>query len=294
VEELCEHWQDDADELNALFAQLCDACEPDSDVQYCMLQMGFFDLTQARRLRHKIEMIEEALIVDAKSIWWEWHENRVKMIIPRLTSEPAAAVAELKRFGLGCLWLVDCWVQLESLIQRESVSPGAAHRLASARSAVDSPCRSLSQSETNRLSRVYGLLAPSEPTEREILAFYADASQLPEGVNRPCVTPLPPRPECRTRVKAVIDRELPPLKALGRRVMVELDDPAREAFVNEAIARDKMRSYYLESKSRDERSFRQAYNTFKTKKTRRKSFALEYPLLAAEVEATRLKRNSRK
>ena len=126
VDEFCRLWKDDRDELNALFDQLCDACEPDNEFHFSLLQMGFFDLTEARRQRHIIEMIEEALIVDAKNIWWDWHENRVKMITPRLTSEPTAAVAELKRFGLGCLWLVDCWVQLESLIQRESAVPAAA------------------------------------------------------------------------------------------------------------------------------------------------------------------------
>ena len=64
--------------------------------------------------------------------------------------------------------------------------------------------------------------------------------------------------------------------------------------MNEAFSRDRMRSYHLESKSRNERSFRETYNAFKTKKTRRKGFALAYPLLAAEVEATRLKRGAKK
>ena len=208
-----------------MFDQLCDACEPDDAVELGLLQMGIFDLTEARRQRHIIEMIEEALIVDAKNAWWDRQENRVKMLTPRLASEPAAAVAELKRFGLGCLWLIDCWVQLESLMTRESAPSGADRHGASARKADDSSRQRLSHGETERLTRVYSLLARSEPTEREILAFYTDASRLPEGVNHACSTPLPPRPECRDRVNAVIERELPPLKAWGRRVLVEFDDP---------------------------------------------------------------------
>jgi hypothetical protein len=290
VDDLGRLWKDDPDELNALFAQLCDACEPENEIEIGLLEMGFSDLMEARRQRHTIEMIEEALIVDAKNVWWDWQENRVKMLTPRLTTAPAAVVAELKRFGLGCLWLTECWVQLESLLKRESASPGADHHDTGARKADDSSRLRLSQGETERLTRVYGMLAQAEPTEREILAFYADSSRLPEGVKYPCTTPLPSRPECRRLVKSVIERELPPLKALGRKVLIEVDDPAREAFVNEAFSRDKMRTYLLDSKSRNERSFRETYNCFKKKQTRRKGFALEYPLLAAEVEATRLKR----
>ena len=92
VDEFASLWQDDRDELSALFAQLCDACEPDNEVALGLLQMSIVSLSEARRQRHIIEMIEEALIVDAKNTWWDRQENRVKMLTPRLTSEPAAAV----------------------------------------------------------------------------------------------------------------------------------------------------------------------------------------------------------
>jgi hypothetical protein len=290
VDELSGQWQDDPDELGALFEQLCDACEPEHEIELGLLQMAFSDLTEARRQRHIIEMIEEALIVDAKNVWWDWHENRVKLLTPRLTTEPQVAVAELKRTWLGCLWLTECWVQLQSLLKRESASQDVARLDPSPPKQDDLVRRHLSQVETDRLTRVYGMLAQGEPRESEILAFYADTSRLPEGVTYPSSIPLPPRSECRKRVQAVIERELPPLKAYGRKLLIEYEDPALETYVNGFFSRDRMRSYLLDSRSRNERSFRETYNGFKKPKTRRKGFASEYPLLAAEVEATRLKR----
>jgi hypothetical protein len=290
VEELFGDWEEDPVELSALFDELYAACEPADPVERGLLEMSCIDLTQARRSRHFVELIEEALIVDTKNLWWDWQENGVKVSTAKLASEPATALAELKGFSSGYLWLIGCWEELESLVQRETAASDADRDKSVARKVRDSSRLRLSHAETERLTRVYGMLAQNEPTEREILAFYVDTSLLPKGSDYQCATPLPSRRECRRRVRAVIERELPPMRSFVGKAQSEVEDRAIAEAIEKLIARDKARTYLLESKARSEKSFRETYNCCKKNQTRRKGFARAFPLLAAELEAMRPKK----
>ena len=119
-------WKDNDEELTALFDQLCDACEPADEGEIGRLRLALSHLRTARReRRHLIEMIEEIVIIESKNFWWDLQQGKVQRSTALLVTEPARAVVELKRCALGCLWLIDCWLGLESLLERESASPGA-------------------------------------------------------------------------------------------------------------------------------------------------------------------------
>ena len=250
---------EDPAELRALLDQWYDAYRPVSPGEGHLVDMAVYDLIRIRRCRRFQESVEEKLIRATSNRWSVEQESELKKFTAMLATAPAAAVAELKRFACGCVWLIDCWEQLKSLMEREGATPDHAHEELTVFGLDDSNHQVLSSVETDHLTRVYCLLAQCDAKEHDILAFYRVRSLFPEEGEFPSIGNLPPRWHCRRRVRAVIGRELPPLRVLYEKLHVEYDRVALEAAVNEAISRDPQRAAVLRARRQCEKSFHANY-----------------------------------
>ena len=66
---------------------------------------------KAEQARHEWE------IISAPARWTEAREDRLVQLTALLTTDPATAARELKRFGHGCRWLLERWRALEHAIE---------------------------------------------------------------------------------------------------------------------------------------------------------------------------------
>ena len=259
IETLALPGEDPAD-LRALLDQWYDAYQPASPGEFHLVDMAVYDLIRIRRCRRCQETVEEKLIRNTRNRWSIARRRvRLEKFTAMLATDPAAAVVELKRFAFGCAWLIDCWEQLRSLVEREGATSVDGRGDLAVFDAVDANHQVLSSEETDYLTRVYCLLAQGDPKERDVLAFYRARSLFPEGSQLPSSGSLPPRWQCRRRVRAVIGREVAPLRVLYEKLQVEYDRPAQEIAVNEAIARDPQRASVLRARRQCEQSFHVNY-----------------------------------
>jgi hypothetical protein len=257
--------------LRALLDQWYDAYQPVSPGEFHLVDMAVYDLIRIRRCRRCQEAVEEKLIRDIRNRWSIEQEKELNRFKALLVTDPTAAVAELKRFAFGCAWLINGWEQLRSLMETEgetSVDVGAELPVFPVGDAIH---KVLSSEETDYLTRVYCLLAQDAPKEGDILAFYRAWSLFPEGGPLPSRGSLPPRWQCRRRVRTVIGREVASLRILYEKLHAECDQPALEAAVNAAIARDPHRASVLRARRQCEKSF---HANYKLLLEMRKGFAL--------------------
>jgi hypothetical protein len=276
-------------ELRALLDQWYAAYQPGSPAECHLVDMAVYDLIQIRRSRRYQESVEEQVIKDTKNRWSMEQEALVKKLRERLAHEPAAALAELKRFASGCAWLIGCWQRLEALIEREVASSVDNREELAAFEANGAHHEALSRDETDHLTRVYCLLAQGDTKEHAILAFYLAESCFPSGGPLPSSGSLPPRWQCRRRVRAVIGRELAPLRVLYEKGRVEYDLPALEEAVKEALRRDPKRSTVLRSRRQTEKWF---HANYKLLLEMRKNFTPPSALPGGPIAASPRKRSA--
>jgi hypothetical protein len=250
---------EDPTELRALLDQWYAAYQPVSPAEWHLVDMAVWDLIQIRRCRRCQEAVEEKLTREIRNRWWIDQENQVEKLKTMLAHQPAAAVAELKRFASGCAWLIDCWTWLESLVEKEGAALDGVREELEVFDADGTNRKVHGSDETDCLTRVYCLLAQREPTERDIQAFYRTRNMFPDEGHLPCSVSLPPRWQCRRRVRAVVGRELPPLRALYEKLQIEYDPSAHAAAVKKAHLRDPHRARVLRARRQSEKSFHVNY-----------------------------------
>ena len=148
----------------------------------------------------------------------------------------------------------------------------------------------LSTEETDHLTRAYCLLAQGDPKEHEIPAFYLVESRFPTGRPVPLQAPISHRAgSAAGRVRAVIGRELPPLRVICERRLAAYDQPAQAEAVKEALRRDARRASVLRVKKQNEKWFHAYY---KLLLEMRKDFVPPSALPAGPVAARARKRNA--
>jgi len=273
--------------LRALLDQWYDAYHPVSPGEFHLVDMAVYDLIRIRRCRRCQEAVEEKLIRATRDRWSIEQEGELEKFVAMLATEPATAVAELKRFAFGCLWLIDCWEQLRSLMEREGATSDDAREELTVFEAGDANHQVLSSEETDYLMRVYCLLAQGDPKEHDMVAFCRARSLFPEGGQFSSSGSLPPRWQCRRRVRAVVGREVARLRVLYEKLHVEYDRPAQEQAVNTALARDPQRASVLRARRQCEKSF---HANYKLLLEMRKNFAAPTALPGGPVAARDLRK----
>jgi hypothetical protein len=248
-------------ELHALLDQWYEVYQPAGVPECYLLETTVYDLFRIRRCRRWLDAAEAKQAVRTGENWRIEQENEVRRLESQLAAAPAATVAELKRSSHGCRWLIDCWERLEWLMERERRASGDEPEPMASHQRREPCSEAFTRKESDDLTRVYRLLAEGKPGERETLAFYIVASQFRDEADgeRPAGGDLPARPVCRRRVRAVIERELPPLRQHYDRLKAHSDLPAREQAVRRALARDPDLASVLRTKKQYERMFHENY-----------------------------------
>ena len=136
-----------------LLDQWYDAYQPVSPGEFHLVDMAVYDLIRIRRCRRCQEAVEERLICATGDRWSIEQEGELEKFVTMLATEPAVAVEELKRFALGCAWLIESWEGLRSLMEREGASSADVREELTVFDAGDANQQVLGSEETDYLTR---------------------------------------------------------------------------------------------------------------------------------------------
>jgi hypothetical protein len=186
-------------------------------------------------------------------------EDEVFHQVRLLETDPATAVMNLKRRARGVRYLVERWERLERLLSEEGTWYG-----------MDRNEAIQLQGYSSALTNIY-FAAPAWETWRDCLAAQPNPQPLDiELICEPDVVPkeiqdrdVPlwrPDPEaCRARLRALVERTLPPLRQLAATLRALEEEPERAAAQDTARAHlDKQHPKLIEALRSHELSLRSA------------------------------------
>jgi hypothetical protein len=210
----------------------------------------------------------------AEMRWREACEDETRHYLRMFNVDPELALAGLKRSAGGVRYLIRRWTDISNGLSTEGTVYGADR---------------VEMIQMQGHSAVIDLLYLSEPaceTFRDCLATQPNPQ--PRDIEMICAPDVVPRsiqdrglplwpcdPEAsRARLRAIVDRELPPLVALEAELRTQYEEPEGAEAVERALARvDKEEQYLLRELRSHERSLAQAHEALASRS--RKTHARE-------------------
>jgi hypothetical protein len=203
----------------------------------------------------------------AKIRWREACEDEVRHYVRMFNVDPDMALAGLKRSAGGVRYLIKRWTDISNCLSTEGTVYGADRvemiQMQGHSAVIDELYFSEPAWETFRDC----LATQPNPKPRDIEMICA-ADVVPKSIQDRDLPLWPCDPEaCRARLRAIVDRELPPLVALDAELRTRYEEPARAEAVERALARvDKEEQNLLAELRSHERSLAQAHKALASRK----------------------------
>jgi hypothetical protein len=164
-------------------------------------------------------------------------EDDVRYYEQMLGQDARTAVVGLKRTAMGVRFLIARWERLERLLAEEGTWLGADRIEAIQLQGYSGDVNWIYYSETAYQTWLDCLAAQADPKQRDIDLICA-TDVVPKAVQdrgRPLWAP--DRAASQARLKALVERELPPLRELEAKLRIEYEEPTRAAANDLAQAR---------------------------------------------------------
>src|SRR3954447_6668842 len=110
---------EDAFELRDRLDQWNDFYQPATPGEAELIDLAVFASVQRRRCQRFQAAAVSDRVRSAADRWDHDREDQVDRLTPLLATDPAAAVRQLSRTGLGCTWLIGRWERLDALLGQE-------------------------------------------------------------------------------------------------------------------------------------------------------------------------------
>jgi hypothetical protein len=221
---------EDRAEIARLLNQWFEAFQPASLVEFHLLEMTVWELIQIRRCQAGLRANETLLIRKIREEWRAGQRQELAQYFAQLPHDAAAAVAGLKESAPGCLWLIECFEALGPYLERRS-----------------------SQDRVGRFGFGY-LVAPDQ---QRVLNYFAASGSMGPGIDP--LSADAPSAGSLERLRAVMEWELPRLRALYERLQAEGNGPAEDQAIARALASDEWRAAVLRRQRLHAKYFRQSY-----------------------------------
>jgi len=248
------------EELRQQIAAAYAAYAPALPTEAALVDQAIIAQLEIRRCHHLRAVLRAEKARSAEKRWREACEDDVGHHLRMFNVDPDMALTGLKRSAGGVRYLIRRWTDISNGLSTEGTVYGADR---------------VEMIQMQGHSAVIDYLYLSEPaweTFRDCLATQPNPKQ--RDIEMICAPDVVPRsiqdrglplwpcdPEAsRARLRAIVDRELPPLLALEAELRTQYEEPARAEAVDLALARvDKDERQLLRALKDHERSLAQAH-----------------------------------
>jgi len=206
-----------------------------------------------------------------------WQEDEVARCVDLFNESCAYGLRHLLRSAAGCRWAITEWEKLKKKLAEDgtwySFDRLSAIQLQGSSSRIDE----LHLNEQSFRTWLDCLVAQPNPKQRDI-DIITDPARVPKTLLERDVKLWPGNPaESRARLQAIVDRELPRLRALEETLRVRYEDPARAEAEDQALAQvTKEETALLRAARMHEQSYDRAVNSLI--KVRKQSAAAPVPV----------------
>jgi hypothetical protein len=191
------------------------------------IQQAVLAQIELRRVRHQRVTLRTEKVRTAELFFDRRQEDQVSQGLKGFNASPHTSQVYLLRSAAGCRFAINIWERLKMRLVEDGTWYGkdkiSAIQLLGESAAVDD----LSHSETAYTLWLDCLAAQPNPKEADI-NLILDPKHMPGRIRDRDVTLWPGNPaESKARLQAIVDKELPRLKALEAVLRVQYEDPAR-------------------------------------------------------------------
>jgi hypothetical protein len=236
------------------------AYAPESMTAAALVDQAIIAQMEIRRCHRLRAVLRAEKARTAEIRWREACEDEVRHFTRMFNDDPDMALAGLKRSAGGVRYLIRRWTDISNCLSHEGTVYGADRveliQMQGHSAVIDLLYFSEVAWETFRDC----LATQPNPKWRDIDMICAP-DVVPKSIQDRDLTLWPVDPEAsRARLRAIVDRELPPLLALEAELRSRYEEPARAEAVERALARlDKDEQQLLRDLRSHERSLAQAH-----------------------------------
>ena len=278
---------DDPGERERLLSEWM-AAYPGSDP----IARGYIDqavdaLIDRRRLERIRATVRGDKVRTAGLFWERIQQDTVARDLHLFNTDPGAGLVRLLRTAAGCRTAIATWEAMAKNLAENNTWYGE-DKMCSIQLQGFSACiNELVYSEAAYLTWVDCLAAQPNPKQRDI-DLILEPKRIPKSLRDRDVVVWPRDPvECRVRLKALLDRELPRLKALEADLRVKYEEPSKAEAELSALAFDNKAEMQLIRMQRiHEQSYHQA--TTALMKHRKQTAAMRRPAAEQPLDQSML------
>jgi hypothetical protein len=194
-------------------------------------------LIEKRRIERCLGTLRTAKVRTAERDFERARDDDVSRCKELFTQRSEWAMRDMTRTAAGCRWCLKFWMELDLKLKADgtwyAIDKYASIMLQGLSARLDLLCLS----EVAYTTWVDCLVCTPDPKQEEV-AKVLDPAHIPKGLRDRDVTLWPGNPaESRARLQAIVDRELPRLRALEETLRVQYEVPERAEARQMALAR---------------------------------------------------------
>ena len=257
-----------------------------SPIEVGLIHQGVGALIDTRRISRIIATVRAEKVRTADLFWERTQQDIVARYLRQFGTHAPSALVGLLRSAMGCRWAIAFLERLQRSLVQDRTWVGfdkiGAIQIQGFSASIDE----LRHSEAAYITWLDCLAAQANPKQQDIDRIL-DPAYVPKSLQDRDVSLWPRDPvECRARLQAMLDRELPRIKALEADLRVKYEDPSRAEAKTMALASVcKEEMQLLRQKQMHEQAYLRAVTALVKV---RKQTAATRPLAATRVVEGRL------
>ena len=246
------------DEARALIAQFDRPAEAGTPREG-LVEIAVSSLLDYRRTQRLLATLRAETVRSADRRFLEAQQDRVLRCLVLLNESQCHAMIEFKRFAAGIRHILSRWERLEQAFLQDQTWYGNMVLEAIQMQGVSARMDELYFSEEAWLTWAYCHVAQANPDLREgELLWSPEVMPISIQENPPQPWPLT-REYCQEQLRKLLASEIPPLRALEQKLRLEVEEPARAAAAELALAAISVQeSRLVQQLQGDERSYQRA------------------------------------
>ncbi len=227
---------EDAAEYRRLYSEWMTAYPCRGPIERGFLQQAVAAELEKRRLGRTRAALRAVWVRTAVLIHEQEEEDDMIRSLKMAGVSCADAMRNLKRSAVGCRWVIALWEKLEKMLAEDGTWYGS-HRVDAIQlQGFSAGVDRLHLSEEAFTTWLDCLVAQPNPKQRDI-DFILNPRRIPDAIRERDVKLWPGDPAAsRARLQALVDRELPRLRALEKTLRVQYEDPGRASAEDVALA----------------------------------------------------------
>ena len=206
------------------------------------IEQGYIDqavaaLIEKRRIERSLGVLRNDKVRTAELFFDRAQEDYVSKCKEIFSQRCEWAMREMTRTAAGCRWCIKMWVELDQKLKADGTWYGNEKYASIMLQGESAVLDLLRLSEVAYTTWVDCLVCNPNPKQDDIDKIL-DPAHVPKALLDRDVTLWPGNPaESRVRLHAIVDRELPRLRALEETLRVQYEEPARAEARQMALAR---------------------------------------------------------